>query len=195
MTLAKRWVAAGSVYAADVLYYRDGQATTVTIERHGDKIALKNNGKVEASSSFDMPTQILVGLVPVVLHDGDHQAVAVVGYGSGVTVGAIAEAPEVDRVDVVELEPAVYEAADHFFGPHNHHPEANPKVHRHVGDGRNFLTARPARYDVIVSEPSNPWIAGVAGLFTREFYAFAKGRLAPGGVFCQWSSTSSGRAA
>jgi spermidine synthase len=187
ITVARRFVAAGEVYRPELLYYADGVTTTVTVERHGGRLAMKNNGKVEASSQADMPTQILVGLVPVVLHGGDGIEVAVVGYGSGVTVGAIAESPTVARVDVVEIEPRVYEAADAWFAPFNHAPHQNPRVHRYVGDGRNFLQARPASYDVIVSEPSNPWIAGVASLFTREFYTFAKTRLAPGGVFCQWA--------
>jgi spermidine synthase len=187
MTLARRFIGHGSIYTPEMLYYRDGRVTTVTVEKHGENLALKNNGKTEASSRGDMPTQILVGLVPVLLHGGETQRVAVVGYGSGVTVGAIAEAPEVARVDVIELEPAIYEAADRFFSPYNHEPQHNPKVHRFVGDGRNFLTAKAERYDVIVSEPSNPWIAGVASLFTREFYRFAKQHLAPGGVFCQWA--------
>src|SRR5690606_4228216 len=113
--------------------------------------------------------------------------VFVVGYGSGITVGAIAQAPSVERIDVVELEPAVYTAADRFFGAYNHRPEADPRVRRLVGDGRNVLLAGDRRYDVIVSEPSNPWIAGVASLFTREFYALASEHLADGGVFCQWA--------
>jgi spermidine synthase len=187
MSTAKHFARAGRIPKTDVAYYRDGVTTTVSVERYGDRLALKNNGKVEASSVGDMPTQVLVGLLPVLLAPGDAQKVAVVGYGSGITVGAIAEAPEVARVDVVELEPAVLEAADRFFAPHNHAAQKNPRVHRWLGDGRNFLTAHPEKYDVIVSEPSNPWIAGVASLFTREFYGFAKHHLAPGGVFCQWA--------
>jgi len=187
MSTAKHYARAGRIPRADVVYYRDGVTTTVSVERYGDRLALKNNGKVEASSVGDMPTQVLVGLLPVLLAPGTAQKVAVVGYGSGITVGSIAEAPEVARVDVVELEPAVLEAADHYFAAHNHSPHLNPRVHRWLGDGRNFLTAHAEKYDVIVSEPSNPWIAGVASLFTREFYSFAKRHLAAGGVFCQWA--------
>jgi spermidine synthase len=187
MSTAKHFARAGRIPEADVAYYRDGVTTTVSVERYGDRLALKNNGKVEASSVGDMPTQVLVGLLPVLLAPGTAQKVAVVGYGSGITVGSIAEAPEVARVDVVELEPAVLEAADRFFAAHNHSAHLNPRVHRWLGDGRNFLTAHREKYDVIVSEPSNPWIAGVASLFTREFYSFAKRHLAEGGVFCQWA--------
>src|SRR5690606_6512065 len=167
----------GSVLAGEAVYYGDGVSTTVAVERAGESWVLKNNGKVEASDRHDMPTQILVGLVPVLLHGGDAQSVFVIGYGSGVTVGAIAQSPQVDRIDVVELEPSVYEAADRYFGHVNHRPELDPRVRRHVGDGRSFLLAGDRRYDVIVSEPSNPWIAGVASLFSREFYQFAKEHL------------------
>jgi spermidine synthase len=191
ITVAKRYAQRGRIPRADVVFYADGIATTVSVERYqmddGPRYALKNNGKVEASSVGDMPTQVLVGLLPVLAHGGREQKVAVVGYGSGITVGSIAESPQVARVDVIELEPAVLAAADAWFGPYNHDVYRNPKVRRWIGDGRNFLTAYPEKYDVIVSEPSNPWIAGVSSLFTREFYAFAKQHLAEDGIYCQWA--------
>jgi hypothetical protein len=81
----------------------------------------------------------------------------------------------------------VYEAADRYFAEASHHPARDPRVRRLVGDGRNVLLAQDVRYDVIVSEPSNPWIAGVASLFTIDFYRLARARLAPGGIFCQWA--------
>jgi spermidine synthase len=171
----------------EIVYYRDGVSTTVSVERAGESWVLKNNGKVEASDRHDMPTQILVGLLPVLLHPGREQQVFVVGYGSGVTIGAIAQAEQVSRIDVAELEPAVLEAADAYFAEVSHRPAADRRVHRFLGDGRSVLLASDRRYDVIVSEPSNPWIAGVASLFTADFYAAARRRLAPGGVFCQWA--------
>ena len=133
-----------------------------------------------------MPTQILVGLMPTILHDAPTD-VFVVGYGSGVTIGAITQDQRVERIDVAEIEPAVFRAADLHFADVNHNAHKNPAVHRRIGDGRNVLLAGGRRYDVIVSEPSNPWIAGVASLFTREFYAFAKSHLKSGGLFCQWA--------
>jgi spermidine synthase len=186
--LARSYLERGGLFEREVVYYRDGTSTTVSVERlAGGLYTLKNNGKVEASDRHDMPTQILVGLLPVLLHGDVDQDVFVVGYGSGVTVGAIAQAPQVSRIDVVELEPAVYEAADRYFGHVNHRPELEPRVRRHVGDGRSFLLSGGRSYDVIVSEPSNPWIAGVASLFTRDFYEFAAEHLAEDGIFCQWA--------
>ncbi len=186
--LARSFIEAGGLFQREVVFYADGSSTTVSVEHLGvDRWVLKNNGKVEASNKQDMPTQILVGLLPVLLHGGDDQSVFVIGYGSGVTVGAIAQAPSVSSLDVVELEPAVYEAADRYFSEFNHRPQDDPKVRRWVGDGRNVLLAGGRRYDVVVSEPSNPWIAGVASLFSRDFYELAKRHLADDGVFCQWA--------
>ena len=185
--VAETVLKAGELFKRKVLFYADGAATTVSVERNGlGVLILKNNGKVEASSRLDMPTQILVGLMPVVFHPRPTQ-VFVIGYGSGVTVGAITRDQRVERIDVAEIEPQVLQAADKFFADVNHAADQNPIVHRRIGDGRNVLIASKRRYDVIVSEPSNPWIAGVASLFTREFYQFAKTHLAEGGVFCQWA--------
>jgi hypothetical protein len=111
--------------------------------------------------------------------------VALVGFGSGVTAGAITQYP-IASLEVVELEPAVYRAS-HFFDNDNHRPLENPKVTARVGDGRNFLTQRRDKFDVIVSEPSNPWLTGVSNLFTREYFKSIKTRLAPHGIFCQWA--------
>jgi spermidine synthase len=170
-------------------YYHDGIATTVSVERWGKTVALKNNGKVDASNGDDMSTQIMVGLMPLVFHPTALQhppRVAVVGYGSGVTIGAVTQFP-IGHADVVELEPAVVDAGSRFFGDFNHHPEKNPRVNVIIGDGRNFLTQKSDKYDVIISEPSNPWITGVSNLFTVDYWNLARARLADDGVFCQWA--------
>jgi spermidine synthase len=172
-------------------YYKDGIATTVSVERWGKTVALKNNGKVDASNGDDMATQIMVGLMPLIVHPtalDKPPRVAVIGFGSGVTVGAVTQFP-IAHADVVELEPAVVEAGVRWFGDYNHHPEKNDKVRIIVGDGRNFLSQRPhePKYDVIVSEPSNPWITGVSNLFTVDYWKLARARLADDGVFCQWA--------
>ena len=173
----------------DLLYYKDGIATTVSVERWGKTIALKNNGKVDASNSDDMGTQIMVGLMPLLWHPtalSKPPRVAVVGYGSGVTIGAVTQFP-IAHADVVELEPAVVEAGDRFFAEVSHLPSKDPRVRVIIGDGRNFMTQSRERYDVIVSEPSNPWITGVSNLFTIDYWQLAKSRLTDDGVFCQWA--------
>jgi spermidine synthase len=169
-----------------LVFYEDGTATTVTVDQWGKTYSLKNNGKVDASNDSDMATQIVVGLLPLLLYRQEAPPkVALVGFGSGVTAGAITQYP-IASLEVVELEPAIYRAS-HFFDADNHRPLENPKVTARVGDGRNFLTQRRDPFDVIVSQPSNPWLTGVSNLFTREYFRDVKRRLAPGGIFCQWA--------
>jgi hypothetical protein len=124
-----------------LVYYKDGIATTVSVDQWGKVFSMKNNGKVDASNDADMPTQISVGLLPLLLYNNDHAPkVALIGYGSGVTAGATTQYP-IASLEVVELEPAIYEAA-HFFDNVNHRPTENPKVKAIAGDGRNFLSQR-----------------------------------------------------
>ena len=152
-------------------------ATTVSVDQWDKIYSLKNNGKVDASNDADMPTQIIVGLLPFLFYSQPHPPkVALVGYGSGVTAGAITQYP-IQSLEVVELEAAVYRGS-RFFDNDNHRPLQNPKVTARVGDGRNFLTQRSDKFDVIVSEPSNPWLTGVSNLFTREYFKLVKTRLA-----------------
>ena len=168
-----------------LVFYEDGVATTVSVDQWGKTFSLKNNGKVDASNDGDMGTQITVGLLPLLLHGGQDLKAALVGFGSGVTAGAMTQYP-LKSLEIVELEPAIYRAS-HFFDNDNHRPLEDPRVVAHVGDGRNFLTQRTDRFDVIVSQPSNPWLTGVSNLFTREYFRDIKRRLAPGGIFCQWA--------
>jgi spermidine synthase len=188
VSLAKEIVESGKWAVPELQYYRDGIATTVSVEKWGKHLALKNNGKVDASNGDDMPTQIMVGLMPLLFHPTALEKparIAVIGYGSGVTVGASTQFP-IGHADVVELEPEIVYAS-RWFEDVNHQPDKNPKVNILVGDGRNFLTQGDDRYDVIISEPSNPWITGVSNLFTRDYWTLAQRRLTDDGVFCQWA--------
>jgi len=181
--------------APDLVYYRDGLSTTVTVERWGRHLSLKNNGKVDASNGDDMPTQIMVAALPLLLHAPHTQPLdaAIIGFGSGVTVGAALSFP-VHSVEVIELESATVDAS-RFFADVNHlhyvlkdFPYVvEPRLRVIADDGRNYLAATRQRYDVIISEPSNPWLTGVSDLFTSDHFARAKRRLKPGGVYCQWA--------
>ena len=134
-----------------------------------------------------MLTQRLLGLLPVLLH-GRARGHRIIGLGSGVTVGSALAPGTVQHADVVEISPEVVEAS-RFFDRENGGALARPGVRLIVGDGRSHLLLTPQRYDVIVSEPSNPWMAGVAALFTREFFEAARARLKPDGLLCQWAHT------
>lgn len=167
----------------DLLYYRDGISSTVSIHKDGPSTFLRVNGKTDAGNFRDMHTQLFLGHIPMLLHPNPKR-VLVIGLGSGVTVGAVAQYPA-ETIDVIEIEPAVVEAS-RFFNAVNRNVLADPRVRVIVADGRNFLLNTRAPYDVIVSEPSNPWIRGLATLFTREFFDLAKSRLAQDGILFQW---------
>jgi len=169
-------------------FYREGSEAVVAVFDRptlggAPHRILTIDGKVDASSGADMATQVLSGHLPFVYRP-DAERVLVIGLASGVTVGAIAGHP-VSEIDVVEIEPAVV-GASHAFDDLSGSPLADPRVRVVIDDGRRFLAAGRRGYDVIVSEPSNPWMSMSARLFTREFFRRVKARLTPGGVFVQW---------
>ncbi len=171
--------------AGTLLYYRDGAAATVSVKRLTGTTTLAVDGKVDASNRSDMLTQKLVAHLPLLLHDNPRE-VGIIGLGSGATVGSALRHP-IARADVLEISPEVVEASN-YFTAENHKALDDPRTHLIVGDGRSHLLLAHRQYDVLISEPSNPWIAGVAALFTREFFLAARERLAPGGIICQWAN-------
>jgi spermidine synthase len=176
-----------TVRAGTLEYYREGAAGTVSVRQMAGSRALAIDGKIDASNAGDMLTQRLLGALPVLLHPRP-QELLVIGLGSGVTAGAALAAAPLRRVDIVEISPEVVEASN-FFSRENGNVLRSPSVRLVVGDGRSHLLLARRRYDVIVSEPSNPWMAGVAALFTREFFEAARERLQPDGLLCQWAHT------
>lgn len=177
---------ATSLKAGTVLYYKEGATATVSVRRLAGTVALAIDGKVDASNWADMLTQKLLAHLPLLLHPDPH-VVCIIGLGSGVTLGA-ALRHQLDRADVVEISGEVVEASS-FFAADNGHALEDPRTRLILGDGRSHLQLSAERYDVIISQPSNPWMAGVAPLFTREFFLAARERLEPGGIFCQWAHT------
>jgi spermidine synthase len=172
--------------AGTLLYYEEGLAGTVSVRRVAGTTSLAINGKVDASNGADMLTQKLLAHVPLLLHPSPRD-VAILGLGSGVTLGSALRHP-VSSVDMLEISPEVVEASS-FFAAENHGALSDQRARLILGDGRTHLSLASRRYDVIVSEPSNPWMAGIAMLFTREVFESARDRLKPGGLFCQWAHT------
>jgi hypothetical protein len=173
---------------ARLLYARDGAHASVTVEsvsvpRGGEDLVLRVNGKPDASSVVDLPSQLLVGHIAMFLHPHPERAM-VVGLGSGATAGAVLRHPGVS-VDVAEISPEVVEAAARFESV-NDAVLRNPGFRLFLLDAREFLLLQRDRYDVIVSEPTNVWVPGVASLFTKDFYTVVRSRLKPGGLFAQW---------
>ncbi|MEZ5416563.1 MAG: fused MFS/spermidine synthase [Vicinamibacterales bacterium] len=175
-----------SLHAGHLAYYREGATATVSVREAAGTTSLAIDGKVDASNAGDMLTQRLLAHVPLLLHPAPRR-VAVLGLGSGVTLGSALTHP-IERADVLEISPEVVEAA-RFFDPENGSALRDPRTRLLLGDGRTHVLLGRQDYDAIISEPSNPWMAGIASLFTREFFEGAKARLAPGGVLCQWAHT------
>ncbi len=171
-------------YGSEQLTFEEGWNAAVSVWRDGNQTWLKVNGKVDASSVADMDTQVSLGLLPALAHPHPRR-VFVVGFGSGATTRTLADVPGVTRIDVAEIERAVLRAS-RDFGDVNGDVLRDPRVHVIEDDARSALELASVPYDLIVSEPSNPWIAGVAALFTRDYFRVVARRLAPGGIFCQW---------
>jgi spermidine synthase len=142
------------------------------------------NGRTNASDSdYDMPTQVMLGQLPMLVAPKDDSAL-IIGYATGVTVGSMLQSP-IKSVTCVELEPKTV-AGSKFFDHINNRPLDDPRTHLIIDDARTFLRVTPKRYDIIVSEPSHPWVPGVANLFTQEFFELGRQRLNDDGIWVQW---------
>ena len=172
----------------DLLYYADGLTATITVTRERnspghDNLLIYTDGKIDGSSHYDMPTQRLAAHLPMLLHH-EPSRVAVVGMGTGSTAGSAALHPGT-QVRVVEIEARMVEGA-RLFRDHNHRVHELDNVEIVVSDGRLHLLHQRGAYDVVISVPSNPWLAGSSNLFTRDFFERAAGALTDDGLFAQW---------
>jgi spermidine synthase len=175
------------IRALRLLYYRDGVNTTISVDQVGDHLVYRSNGKTDASTfPSDMSTQVLLGHLPMLRHPAPRE-VFVLGLGTGVTAAAVARYP-VARLDILELEPAGVEAS-RFFDRYNRGVLRDPRARLILSDGRNRLRAAADAYDVIISDPSDLWVAGTGALYTVEFYREVRARLRPGGLLVQWVHT------
>jgi spermidine synthase len=167
-----------------LLMYQEGPTSTVSVRQDQDTISMAINGRTNASDSvFDMPTQVMLAQVPMLVAPKLGNGL-VIGFATGVSVGAMLQSP-IESVTCVELEPATVNGS-HFFDHVNNQPLKDPRTNLIIDDARTYLRVTPNRYDVIVSEPSHPWVPGVANLFTREFFEMGRSRLSEPGVFVQW---------
>lgn len=177
----------------DTLFYEDGKTSTVTILESADRRrVIMNNGKPDASvvmdpdapRSNDEPTQILIASYPL-FQNTDAKTAAIIGMGSGMSTHAMLTSDTIEQVDTIEMEGKVFEGARYFM-PFNERAYNDPRSSLHVEDAKTFFTSHGKHYDIIVSEPPNPWVSGVSTLFSQEFYSRIKRHLNPGGVFTQW---------
>lgn len=185
---AAEW-AATSKYSdtGKILYQGEGVNEFVAVSRgSGGELTFHAAGKVQASTlAPDMRLQLLLAhlshLVP--RHPSN---VLVIGCGAGITAGALSTAPDVNHITIAEIEPLVLQAASRYFGNYNHDVLRSPRVSVRIDDGRHFLATTGETFDVITTDLVDPWVKGVAALFTREFFELAKQHLRPGGVLTQF---------
>jgi len=171
-----------------LVYYSEGINSPVAVFNVGGAGTLRVAGKADASTiSLDLDTQLFVGHLPV-MFAGNPRHAAVIGYGSGMSAMAMLTHSEVESLDVIEIERGVINAS-RYFDFISAGPLSDPRANLVLDDARTYLTHTSRTYDVITSEPSNPWMAGVSNLFTADFYRIVRQRLSSAGVFGQWIQT------
>jgi len=172
-----------------VFFYKDGPTVTVAVRgsvKNTGRLdrSIYVNGKSDGNLISDYPTMSLLALIPSLMAEKVERCF-VIGFGTGVSTGELASLESVKRIDVAEISHAVIEAAPLFDGG-NLRASKSPKVTIRRGDAYRTLMRTKGTYDVIVSEPSNPWVSGVEMLYSIEFLEAARSHLAPGGVYSQW---------
>jgi len=184
LTSPNKWEQLSRMRRREIVWEGDGIESSVALAHDADGYAFIVNGKPDGSAIADAGTQVMLGMIGPILNPAAKRTL-VIGLGTGSSAGWIAAIPSMEHVDVVELEPLIVDIAKACVDV-NHDVLNNPKIRLTIGDAREWLLETRERYDVIASEPSNPFRAGVASLFTREYYQAADARLTPDGVFLQW---------
>jgi len=170
-----------------LISYDDGPTSTVTVvdpDGSAENRSILVNGKSDGALLSDYPTMAMTALIPALMAES-HENCFVIGFGTGVTTGELASLDNTRTVTVAEISNGVIEAAP-LFDEGNLRASRNPRVSIRRGDAYRTLLQSREVYDVIISEPSNPWVVGVEMLYSREFLEAARKRLAPGGVYAQW---------
>jgi len=177
---------------AQVLFLRDGKTASIALlgDAKGTRL-ISTNGKTDAllsaldsEPSTDEATMVLAGALALAHHPQARTA-ANIGFGSGLTTHTLLSTRQLERLDTVEIEPYMVEAA-RGFGERVRNAYHDPRSRIYIEDAKTYFSVRGSRYDIIVSEPSNPWVSGVASLFSEEFYARIRKHLQPHGVLVQW---------
>jgi spermidine synthase len=186
--------AATWVNQAEFLYVGEGLNASVAVSRLPSGVLNYHNaGKVQASSEpQDMRLQRMLGHLTTLLPENP-RSVFVIGFGAGVTAGAVSIDPRVEQVTIAEIEPLVPRTVSTFFSHHNFDVARNPKVRMTIDDGRHFLVTTHEKFDAITSDPLDPWVKGAAMLYSQEFFELVRNHLNPGGVatlFVQLYSSS-----
>ncbi|MFV2007492.1 MAG: fused MFS/spermidine synthase, partial [Longimicrobiales bacterium] len=184
-----------------VLFWKDGRTASVSVRQRGDVRFIATNGKIDASVGSqwlvdpedadapramvaDEPTQTFLALVTLA-HKPDARVAVVVGQGSGMSSHVLLASPALESLATIEIEPAMIEGSRQYY-PGNRRVFDDPRSTLVIDDARSYLSTSDQRFDLILSEPSNPWVSGVSALFTEQFYALVAASLTEEGVFGQW---------
>src|SRR3989475_417900 len=185
----------GDLYSASdatMLFHRDGKTTTVSLMDFGTDRSLRTNGKSDGAINMDPDgprvsdeiTMTLTAAIPLAYRP-DAASAAVIGIGTGLTTHTLLGSGAMTSVETIEIEPVMAEASRRF-SPRNTNAFADPRSHIFFDDAKTFFSTHNRKYDIIISEPSNPWVSGVSSLFTGEFYRLARRHLNPDGILVQW---------
>jgi len=174
------------------VYYRDGKTATISLIARSGLLTISTNGKPDAAIQMDPQrpvtsdeiTMVMAAALPLTYNSQARQ-IANIGLGSGLTTHTFLADPLIERMDTIEIETAMVEAAQ-GFGEHVARTFTDPRSTIQVEDAKTFFSLQNRRYDIIVAEPSNPWVSGVASLFSDEFYRTLQNYLAADGIFVQW---------
>ena len=176
-----------------VLFNQDGKTATISVIKNDNLVSIRTNGKPDAAIfvggpaeevAFDEPTMALIPTLVLAQRPGAKTA-AVIGFGSGMSTSTLLMDPRLERVDTIEIEPMMVRGAQHFR-PVVSRAYDDPRSNIIIDDAKSYFARSKRRYDLIVSEPSNPWVSGVSSLFTEEFYRHVTQYLNEDGVFGQW---------
>lgn len=189
-----------SVDTREIVDMRQGINSTVVLSKSpgSNSLSLSSDGKVEStlpidptiiSPGSDISTHLMLGELPLLFHENESKDVFLIGLGSGVSASSILAFPALNNLTVAELEPAVVELCKKYLNAFNGGTFRKSKAEKltvRTTDARFLLTSSNKKYDVIVSQPADPWVAGSGDLFTQEFWNLSKSRLNSKGLFCQW---------
>ena len=176
-----------------IIFYQDGKTASIALSAlPGGYVSLTTNGKPDAAIQFDPEkpasidevTMVLAGTVPLA-YMPEATRIANIGMGSGLTTHALLGHSEIEKVDTIEIEPAIVTAAT-GFGEFVERAFDDPRSEIHIEDAKTFFSLNNSMYDIIIAEPSNPWVSGVSSLFSTEFYKTIKRHLEKDGLFVQW---------
>ena len=177
--------------ASVVRLHDDGKTATISVTGDDKMLTLRTNGKADGAArldggppAMDEITMTFLGALPLFLAP-DAQRIANIGFGTGITSHVVLGSPKVQRLDTIEIEPGIVRGAE-YFRRVNWRALEDPRSRVHYDDAKTYFAAQQQAYDVILSEPSNPWVSGVASLFSVEFYRDVRRYLRDGGLFMQW---------